>query len=63
MPAVSSNYDSDEFEMATVESYEPMSGENLEKSLTNLNINNAMMASQVTELGIGFQEFCSNFMK
>lgn len=64
MQTLSTNYDSDEIEMAAIESsFESMDGETLEKSLTNLNINNALMVSQVEAVGDALKELNANFCK
>lgn len=50
--------------MAAIESsFESMDGETLEKSLTNLNINNALMVSQVEAVGDALKELNANFCK
>ncbi|KAK1350631.1 hypothetical protein POM88_029208 [Heracleum sosnowskyi] len=49
--------------MAAIDAYEPPVKENIEKSLTNLNVNIATMAQQLEELKRSHQEFSANFIK
>lgn len=49
--------------MARMDASGGMSGENLEKSLTNLNIHIAHIAAKREDLDVTLKEFCANFNK
>lgn len=55
--------DSDDDLMNQIDEYSHGMSENIEKSLTNLNVNIAAMAGQVQELTKSYQEFSANFNK
>ncbi|KAK1387264.1 hypothetical protein POM88_015442 [Heracleum sosnowskyi] len=49
--------------MAAIDAFEFPVTDNLEKSLTNLNVNIASVAQQLEELTRSYQEFSANFNK
>lgn len=61
--SMTTQYDSYEADIAGMEAYEVMSGGNLEKSLTNLNVHIALINEQREELDRTMKEFCANFTK
>lgn len=60
---MATNYEFDDSKMAGLHNNHGMSGENLEKSLTNLNIHIALIAEQRQELASILKIFCENFGK
>lgn len=61
--SLATNYESDDSKMAGLHDNQGMSGENLEKSLTNLNIHIALIAEQRQQLASTLKVFCENFSK
>lgn len=61
--SVSGSSDDDDDVMKAIYQYEADPRKNIEKSLTNFNVNTAIMKEQVLELNQSHKQFCINFVK